>query len=700
MDRLDSEGWGDFGDPDIFLADAGELWGLDSVGEKEKTAVALARQAQAALQAVAMDEQLVGKSEEEEALPQPPLASARDRNREYARNTRLRKKAYVRDLEETVRSMRGEQSRRRRTEQRDEDSKRTRLKIIRQFLEYRGRGEVSEAAWAEIVDSQTFELRLPVTPYRSYDPAEVEDVGPPRRTKPSGGLGGGGGGVFFPSSAAQPQPPRKCASASSFSSSSSSSLETATAPSRAARTALAHLSGARRVCRGIRGLIYDTASFAVMLQSIGVPERRGHELVRCSFELLDGGDASHEVLFSPSRVLGSWRMRTVNASSVGATGEVEKRGMLEAWFTDDDKLKRIDLCFDVLAFTRELQRCRGGVGPDLLELVPNTLKGALRELRRDDDVVLRWEARDMARDMAAFTGVLPSTACGGPLLGPLSPTQSSTKRRKVVVPKGGHDDAMPSRRPPYSGGGGGGGPLGGEDKLAANNANGDRETNHFSGGYSSGCGSGSGSGSGSDEESRRRKRPSSSLFEERPPFRRRPRVIAVASRPHAITHVNRAFLELTHFRPEETIGQSLTIMHGPATDVGVVEDFLADVDRKIPTSMIVVNYTRNNDSFINYLRVYPLFADATSSKVTHFLGELERVDDDTVLTADDQDRDETDAHKAQKRDHYQGQQGDAAGLWWRDTSSDQQKREDKQRQLPPQRQPQLHPFAFPAGGGR
>jgi len=484
--------------------------------------------------------------------------------------------------------MRGEQNRRKRVEEVDEDSRKARLVALRKFLDYRGRGEVSEDAWAEIVDADTFELRLPVTPYRSYDPAEVErpffqgrggDDAVLARVTSSSESGSSGSLNTQQSSSSSENLVVAAVSARSPSSQQKTRQVSVESDAAAARKTKKtsheeghHLcgGGSRRVCKGIRGLVFDTASFAVMLQSIGVPRRRGHELVHCVFELLDGGDASHEVLFSPSRVLASWRMKTVNAVRVGALGEAEKRGMLEAWFTAENKLARLDLCFDVLAFTRELQRCRGGAGPDVLELVPNTLQRAVRDLQRDDDLFLRFH-------------------------------KDATRRRTRLQTAASEDDA------------------GAEDQDAVM----------------------------MDAAL------SSSHEDAAASYRKRPRVVALASRPHLITHTNLAFLELTEFTAAETIGKSLRIIQGPATDAEVVEDFCADVAREIPTSMIVVNYTRTKERFINYLRVYPLFANGRSSEVTHFLGELERVDEETVQAIENTVLDGADDSGRRRQDRQQ-----------------------------------------------
>mmetsp|Transcript_17051 Transcript_17051/g.25706 ORF Transcript_17051/g.25706 Transcript_17051/m.25706 type:complete len:543 (+) Transcript_17051:227-1855(+) len=420
----------------------------------------------------------------------------RDRNREYARNTRIRKKAYVRQLEETVKKMRDERDLLIQDEEKYEKIRISRRQCLETFLDYRARGEVSEDAWANLVDPQKFELWLPVTPYRSYNPTEV-----------------------LPSEAGA-------------------------------------FVADRRVCRGVHGLVFDTASFAVMLQSIGVPRRRGHKLVACSLELVDPlglpSDSftkkNDDLMIDkrdPARVMGAWRMRTRNAVDCGAASECDQRGFLIAAFDKQNRLKRLDLCFDALGFLRQLQRARG---VPWLEVVPNTLQAALKDLAADD-----------ASYTAAYAQRLESisSSCGR---GSKNNHASLSNKNQSLGPNGRHIAISSLTR--YG---------------------------HFA----------------------------------------RPKVVTIADRPHLITHVNRDFLDLAGLEANEAIGRSLRIIQGPATDTAVVEDMLADVARRIPTSMIVINYTKSMERFINYLRVFPLF-DPSSGIVTHYFGELERVDDDTV----------------------------------------------------------------------
>jgi len=92
----------------------------------------------------------------------------RDRNREHARNTRLRKKAYVEELKRTLLAMVAERDsaelRRKVTEEQLKEQKEVRFAVMKEFMNYRGRNE-SLARWSAILDS-SFVMKLPITPYR------------------------------------------------------------------------------------------------------------------------------------------------------------------------------------------------------------------------------------------------------------------------------------------------------------------------------------------------------------------------------------------------------------------------------------------------------------------------------------------------------------------------------------------------------
>lgn len=104
----------------------------------------------------------------------------RDRNREHARSTRMRKKAYVQKLEELVEGLhaeRTEEVRKRRVAiQHLAEMQNVRRAVIKSFLQFHANYERDERNWSTILEDK-FWLKQPVTPYRSFRRSEIEQVG-------------------------------------------------------------------------------------------------------------------------------------------------------------------------------------------------------------------------------------------------------------------------------------------------------------------------------------------------------------------------------------------------------------------------------------------------------------------------------------------------------------------------------------------
>jgi len=98
----------------------------------------------------------------------------RDRNREHARNTRLRKKAYVEELKRTLTELVGQRDaielERRHEKQRDLEVREVRYRVMEEFLKLRARGSEANllARWVAILEDR-FTLTLPKTAYRSME---------------------------------------------------------------------------------------------------------------------------------------------------------------------------------------------------------------------------------------------------------------------------------------------------------------------------------------------------------------------------------------------------------------------------------------------------------------------------------------------------------------------------------------------------
>jgi len=95
---------------------------------------------------------------------------ARNRNREHARNTRLRKKAYVEELKKTLTQLVAqndiEETQKGQDAQRLLDQREVRFMVIEEFLKLRGRNEPNYGCWDAILEDD-FTFTLPITRYRT-----------------------------------------------------------------------------------------------------------------------------------------------------------------------------------------------------------------------------------------------------------------------------------------------------------------------------------------------------------------------------------------------------------------------------------------------------------------------------------------------------------------------------------------------------
>ena len=106
----------------------------------------------------------------------------RDRNREHARTTRLRKKAYVQKLKEMVDGLhaeRTEEAHKRRVAMQHLAEKQTvRRSVVQSFLRFHATYESDPRKWITILEEDNFWLKQPVTPYRAFPREEIEQVRP------------------------------------------------------------------------------------------------------------------------------------------------------------------------------------------------------------------------------------------------------------------------------------------------------------------------------------------------------------------------------------------------------------------------------------------------------------------------------------------------------------------------------------------
>ena len=104
----------------------------------------------------------------------------RNRNREHAKNTRLRKKAYVNKLKELVESLHLQKNLEVREKmilgERIYDTQIVRKNAVRLMLTYQAANIQERQKWAAILD-ESFFFSLPITPYRHFHKAEIVNTG-------------------------------------------------------------------------------------------------------------------------------------------------------------------------------------------------------------------------------------------------------------------------------------------------------------------------------------------------------------------------------------------------------------------------------------------------------------------------------------------------------------------------------------------
>lgn len=119
------------------------------------------------------------KSDNPELSEEAKAQQNRERNREHARSTRLRKKAYVQQLKEMADGLREIQTteirQRRMAVQKMMDVKKSRRTLVQTVLAFHATYESDPDKWRAVVE-ESFWFKQPVTPFRSFRRSEVEKV--------------------------------------------------------------------------------------------------------------------------------------------------------------------------------------------------------------------------------------------------------------------------------------------------------------------------------------------------------------------------------------------------------------------------------------------------------------------------------------------------------------------------------------------
>mmetsp|Transcript_1668 Transcript_1668/g.4313 ORF Transcript_1668/g.4313 Transcript_1668/m.4313 type:complete len:568 (-) Transcript_1668:166-1869(-) len=261
-----------------------------------------------------LEKKVSGSRKKSEAIdmsnmtPEERQKANRDRNREHARNTRLRKKAYLETLKSTVNDL---------CQERDTlvteragaasilvEMNNTRTEVLMSFFALRSANEKRRSLWASILDESCFTCVLPVTPYRSFPASEVQ------------------------------------------------------------------VSKCQRTILGIDGMMSDTASLHVLLNTLVDRSRFPTSAIQFRYTLV-----TEEAVVAGNQMMARWVMQTLNATQCGAQMEVSKQGMLCCKFNSAHKIVGLELMFDVMALMLQLKQAAGS---DTFSVIPNTVQTCQR----------------------------------------------------------------------------------------------------------------------------------------------------------------------------------------------------------------------------------------------------------------------------------------------------------------------------------
>ncbi|CAN0473909.1 unnamed protein product [Ectocarpus sp. 12 AP-2014] len=102
-----------------------------------------------------------------------------------------------------------------------------------------------------------------------------------------------------------------------------------------------------------------------------------------------------------------WLMKTDNATECGALCDVFSHGILRAHFSPNNRIKRLEIVFDVMSLMQQLQRA---VGQGELRMVPNTLALATQPSQQARLVLSAVPPYGITHTNEAWTALMGHTA--------------------------------------------------------------------------------------------------------------------------------------------------------------------------------------------------------------------------------------------------------------------------------------------------
>lgn len=250
--------------------------------------------------------------------PEERARQNRDRNREHARNTRLRKKAYVEELKRTLTELVTQRDaselERRHNTQREMEQREVRFRVMEEFLKLRGSMEQNVARWVAILEDG-FKLTLPVTSYR-----EIVAPSAPHNTK-------------LPRSVSTDD---KQMNSNNYENSDAENCELS-----------------RQVLHGATECMADASILSRLLNSLG---NGAANVGNNNVTLAHNCDRKRFFMDGTTAVL-EWTATSVGAVTMGAPAELVVRGNMKAIFSPaSNKLISAEILFDTGAVYRQIKR--------------------------------------------------------------------------------------------------------------------------------------------------------------------------------------------------------------------------------------------------------------------------------------------------------------------------------------------------------
>jgi PAS domain S-box-containing protein len=133
------------------------------------------------------------------------------------------------------------------------------------------------------------------------------------------------------------------------------------------------VSKCQRTVLGIDGMMADTASLHVLLNTLVDRSRYPTAKIEFRYTLV-----TEDAVVAGNQMMARWVMSTLNATQFGARMEVSKQGMLCAKFNSAHKIIGLELMFDVMAFMLQLKQAAGS---SEFTVVPNTVQTCQRPFK-------------------------------------------------------------------------------------------------------------------------------------------------------------------------------------------------------------------------------------------------------------------------------------------------------------------------------